>query len=69
MAVDVETIQRLKAEGATRIAFHPDGSLSSIEFGPTMPATEEGQNEHRDPAATYPRRPTGGLVTRGDSDS
>lgn len=68
MAVDVDTILRLKDQGATRIALHSDGSLAEVEFGgTTLPRTEDHQDEPRDPRATYPRRPTGGLVTRDDS--
>lgn len=70
MAVDVDTILRLKAEGATRIAYHSDGSLAEVEFGDSAtPRTQEDQDEPRDPRTTHPRRPTGGLVTRAADDS
>lgn len=66
MAVDVDTILRLKAEGATKVVLRPDGGVE-VEFGGPLPRTQEDQNESRDPRTTYPRRPTGGLVTRDDS--
>jgi hypothetical protein len=70
MADVVDVILRLKAEGATRIALHPDGSVAQVEFGDsTLPRTQENQDEPRDPRSTYPRRPTGGLVTRAADDS
>jgi hypothetical protein len=69
MADVVDVILRLKAEGATRIALHPDGSVASVDFGEAMPATQENQDEPRDPRSTHPRRPTGGLVTRAADDS
>lgn len=70
MRVDIDTILRLKNEGATRVTQHPDGSFS-VDFGPPAPpVTKDNQDAPSDPRKTYPRRPTGGLVTRAeDSDS
>lgn len=69
MAVDIDTILRLKAEGATKVVLRADGSLE-VEFAAPMPATQDHQDDSPDPRKTYPRRPTGGLVTRGeDGDS
>ncbi len=66
----IGVIQRLKTEGATRIEFHPNGEVASIEIGPVaLPRSNEDiQDEPSDPRKTYPRRPTGGLVTRQGED-
>lgn len=66
MADLLKLVRELKAEGATRIALHPDGSIASVEFGP---AYEEPQHDPRDVDVTPKRRPTGQLVPVGNRDS
>lgn len=61
----LKLVRELKAEGATRIALHPDGSIASVEFGPASPAYED-QHDPSDVEVTPKRRPTGQLVPRGD---
>lgn len=68
MADLLKLVRELKAEGATRIAFHPDGSLASAEFGPAY--EQEDQHDDSKPVVvTPPRRPTGQLVPRVGSRS
>jgi hypothetical protein len=59
--------RELKAEGATRIAFHPDGSLAEVEFGPSV--QYETQAEDHTPAEAPYRSPLGRLVPRASRDT
>ncbi len=61
-------LRELKAEGATKIAFHPNGSVASVEFGPSVDSSEY-QHDDPDPDAAPIRRVTGGLVPRASRDS
>jgi hypothetical protein len=69
-AIDVSEGQiaiarQLRVEGATKVTFHANGAVASIEFGPAVTPHEETQHEEPvDPRDTHPRRPTGGLVPR-----
>lgn len=58
----------LRAKGVTRAAFHPDGSLASVEFGPlATPAARTADTKHDEPKGPPKRMSaTGGLVRRGD---
>ena len=65
----IALLRELKGEGATRVAFHPDGSLASVEYGDTataLPRSHEDQHDDSSVEVTPPRRPTGMLVPRGD---
>ncbi len=62
----LETVRALRAEGATSIAFHADGSVASVAFGPVE---SEYQHEGQDTATETPtRRVTGALVPRAPTD-
>ncbi len=70
MAVDFDLLERLRERGATKVSFHPDGSIATIEYAAAaMPHIHDTQHENTTPVVTPPRRPTGQLVPRGDRSS
>lgn len=61
-------LRELKAEGATKVTLHPDGSIASVEFGPDA-AQPHHDDQHENPVVVTPkRRPTGQLVPRDESE-
>ncbi len=68
--IDVTLLQQLRSEGATKVAFHPNGALASVEFGPAV--SDDGP-QHEAPDApkgeTRAVSPVGRLVPRVQRDS
>lgn len=64
---DKKLLDQLRAEGATRVAFHESGALASVEYGPLV-APFAGEGQHDDTPAPkghgYPPSPGGRLVPR-----
>lgn len=65
--IDVETLEALRSKGATKVAFHPNGALASVEFGPVA-SDGEPQNEASDAPEPRVSGPVGRLVPRVASD-
>lgn len=65
--VDWAKLEELRAKGASKLTFHADGSLASIEFAPSSASSDERQREKpKDPPRA---RAVGGLVPRVDISS
>ncbi len=64
----LEKLQALRALGATRVAFHPDGEVSAVDFGP-LSADPEHQHDDPNPGTAPMRSVTGGLVPRAERHS
>lgn len=63
----LEMLDALKERGVTRATFHPDGSLASVEYGPSA-SVSAGDIQHETPKEPKRARAVGGLVPRAGSD-
>jgi hypothetical protein len=63
--VDWAKLEELRAKGASKLTFHADGSLASIEFAPSS-ASVKDERQHEKPKDLPRARAVGGLVPRVD---
>jgi hypothetical protein len=59
-----DMVEILRAKGAVKVSFFPDGSLSSVEFTELPPQTEGPSDEEAAVPVKRERRVAGGLVPR-----
>jgi nucleoside diphosphate kinase len=62
----IDTVQKLRAMGATKVRVSADGTVEA-DFGPELSDDSDHQNE--DPAPRRRLSATGGLVPRADGNS
>jgi hypothetical protein len=70
VAVDWTMLERLRAGGALKVSFHPDGALSAVEFSPLVAAPAADDDAQHEDSTPQKRKmsATGGLVPRLGSE-
>lgn len=67
--VDWNKLEELRAKGATKVTFHADGSLASVDFSPSTASASPDDRQHQASEPMKRARSVGGLVPRADSSS